>query len=243
MDSSEDDESNDVDADSWDGILGLDEDNFMQRKAQRADLRRDKRTGDSGRGRPAYTRWTQIDRRLVSPEVLERAGVRYEARPAFVAVLGVLGRAEMEEYERRSAEVRRSRIAGAAPLHRHPTRGRTPGTGLASDAEDSLRNEGGKSCVSQGTTRREAPEAVEETRHKERRKEDYERGQNVQLSRDPDTNHAGCCCHHCECESRTRRGGQGRRWAERGTNGMGLRETLSVLGALASLISLAKDVA
>ncbi|KAK4119623.1 hypothetical protein N657DRAFT_581253 [Parathielavia appendiculata] len=58
---------------------------------------------------PLDATWTKIDRKLVSPEVLEKAGVRYEARPNFVAVLGVLTREKIEEYAMRSLEVRNAR--------------------------------------------------------------------------------------------------------------------------------------
>lgn len=53
--------------------------------------------------------WTKIDRSLVSTELLERKGVRYEARPDFVAVLGVLRKATVIEWARLSAEIRASR--------------------------------------------------------------------------------------------------------------------------------------
>lgn len=55
---------------------------------------------------PLDAKWTRIRRALVSPEVLTKAGVRYEARPDFVFVLGVLTKDEISEYARKSAEVR-----------------------------------------------------------------------------------------------------------------------------------------
>jgi hypothetical protein len=63
---------------------------------------------------PLDATWTKIDRKLVSPEVLERAGVRYEARPNFVAVLGILSREQIEDYARKSFEVRNARSSPAA---------------------------------------------------------------------------------------------------------------------------------
>ena len=63
----------------------------------------------NGREIPADATWTRIRRELVSPVVLDRAGVRYEARPEFVAVLGVLSREEIREFARQSEEVRRAR--------------------------------------------------------------------------------------------------------------------------------------
>lgn len=62
-----------------------------------------------GREIPLDAKWTKIKRSLVSPVVLERAGVRYEARPDFVAVLGVLTREEIVEFARQSADVRNAR--------------------------------------------------------------------------------------------------------------------------------------
>ncbi|KAJ2905912.1 hypothetical protein MKZ38_003700 [Zalerion maritima] len=63
-------------------------------------------------------KWTKIKRSLVSPEVLDQAGVRYEARPAFVAVLGVLSKEKISEFSRATAEVRARR-------HRRVRRSRT----------------------------------------------------------------------------------------------------------------------
>lgn len=53
--------------------------------------------------------WTKIKRSLISIEVLNRAGVRYEARPDYVAVLGRLSREEIADYARQSADCRAAR--------------------------------------------------------------------------------------------------------------------------------------
>lgn len=58
---------------------------------------------------PIDAQWTKIRRTLVSPEALARAGVRYEARPEYVAVLGRLTKEEVMEFARQSAECRASR--------------------------------------------------------------------------------------------------------------------------------------
>lgn len=58
---------------------------------------------------PADAKWTKIARRLVSPEVLDQDHRRYEARPDFVAVLGVLSRDEIEDYAVRTEVLRSSR--------------------------------------------------------------------------------------------------------------------------------------
>ncbi|KAI0105625.1 hypothetical protein F4776DRAFT_474084 [Hypoxylon sp. NC0597] len=62
-----------------------------------------------GRDIPLEAKWTRIPRRLVSPEVLAGAGVRYEARPDFVAVLGELSRDQVADFARKTAEVRGAR--------------------------------------------------------------------------------------------------------------------------------------
>lgn len=68
---------------------------------------------------PPDAQWTRIKRERVSPEVLERAGVRYEARPDFVAVLGILTREQIEEYARQSAACRAARSRRGPPPRRH----------------------------------------------------------------------------------------------------------------------------
>lgn len=67
---------------------------------------------------PLDAKWTRIKRTLVSPEVLEKAGLRYEARPDFVAILGVLGREEIASLAKQSAEVRASRGRGHSDASR-----------------------------------------------------------------------------------------------------------------------------
>ncbi|RDA94489.1 hypothetical protein CP533_2753 [Ophiocordyceps camponoti-saundersi (nom. inval.)] len=65
-----------------------------------------------GKDIPMDAQWTKIRRSLVSPEVLERAGVRYEARPDFVAILGCLSRAQIIEFAEESAKCRAARSRG-----------------------------------------------------------------------------------------------------------------------------------
>ncbi|KAJ3524838.1 hypothetical protein NM208_g11892 [Fusarium decemcellulare] len=68
---------------------------------------------------PPEAQWTKIRRTLVSPEVLERAGVRYEARPEYVAILGRLSREEITQFARQSAECRAARSGRGPPPRRH----------------------------------------------------------------------------------------------------------------------------
>lgn len=49
-------------------------------------------------GTPAGARWTKIDRRLVSPAVLDAGHERYEETPNYVIVLRVLQKEEIQEY-------------------------------------------------------------------------------------------------------------------------------------------------
>ncbi|KHO01208.1 uncharacterized protein MAM_00209 [Metarhizium album ARSEF 1941] len=66
------------------------------------------RLGPDGYGRPIPmdATWTKIPRSLVSLRVLDRAGVRYEARPEYVAILGKLSREEVQDYATQSAHYR-----------------------------------------------------------------------------------------------------------------------------------------
>ena len=65
---------------------------------------------------PSDAKWTKIARRLVSPEVLDQDRRRYEARPGFVAVLGLLNRDEIEDYAVRSQALRAVRSRRSHPF-------------------------------------------------------------------------------------------------------------------------------
>ncbi len=60
---------------------------------------------------PQDAAWTKIDRRLVSARALDRWGVRYEARPTYVAVLGLLSKADIIKFVNLSSEIRKARYA------------------------------------------------------------------------------------------------------------------------------------
>jgi len=66
-----------------------------------------------GREIPLDALWTKIKRSVVSTEVLDQDGRRYEARPDFVAILGTLSREEIEAYAIRSRAVRHARAVRA----------------------------------------------------------------------------------------------------------------------------------
>lgn len=57
------------------------------------------------KGIPIGARWTKVDRRLVSPSVLE-GQERYEERPDYVIVLRVLSKEEIHDFALKTAEVR-----------------------------------------------------------------------------------------------------------------------------------------
>ncbi|KAK7425985.1 hypothetical protein QQZ08_007567 [Neonectria magnoliae] len=59
---------------------------------------------------PLDAHWTKISRALVGPEALERAGVRYEARPEYVAVLGSLSQEQIASLVHESKQDRAGRI-------------------------------------------------------------------------------------------------------------------------------------
>lgn len=89
---------------------------------------------------PLEAKWTRIKRTLVSPEVLDQAGLRYEARPEFVAVLGVLTREEIAGFAKKSAEVRASRARGSSNNHKRETDADSDSAGSSSDESDTSDN-------------------------------------------------------------------------------------------------------
>ncbi|PHH86389.1 hypothetical protein CDD83_10313 [Cordyceps sp. RAO-2017] len=89
-----------------------------------------------GKEIPMDAQWTKIRRSLVSPEVLERAGVRYEARPEYVAVLGRLTREQVAGYARQSAECRAARSAPPRTHGRRPPPRRRADSRSSRDDDD-----------------------------------------------------------------------------------------------------------
>lgn len=53
--------------------------------------------------------WTALPRTLISVELLGQAGLRYEARPDIIAILGTLGTKQIIDMTHRSAELRARR--------------------------------------------------------------------------------------------------------------------------------------
>ncbi|KAF5572457.1 hypothetical protein FPANT_13065 [Fusarium pseudoanthophilum] len=68
--------------------------------------------------------WTKISRRLVSVEVLHQAGLRYEARPDYVAILGVLSKEQVAKLVHESEATITSRPPPPYPGNRNPRRKR-----------------------------------------------------------------------------------------------------------------------
>ncbi|RDA82764.1 hypothetical protein CP532_2023 [Ophiocordyceps camponoti-leonardi (nom. inval.)] len=89
-----------------------------------------------GKDIPMDAQWTKIRRSLVSPEVLERAGVRYEARPDFVAILGCLSRAQIVEFAEQSAQCRAARSHGYMSGRSEDVRRTRPRSDSKSSRED-----------------------------------------------------------------------------------------------------------
>ncbi|PNY26267.1 Uncharacterized protein TCAP_03803 [Tolypocladium capitatum] len=89
-----------------------------------------------GKQIPLEAHWTKIRRTLVSPEVLERAGVRYEARPEYVAVLGRLTREQIADYARQSADCRAARSGRHVPHRKHDKHQRDRADSKSSREED-----------------------------------------------------------------------------------------------------------
>ncbi|KAJ8068643.1 hypothetical protein OCU04_002345 [Sclerotinia nivalis] len=58
---------------------------------------------------PPDAKWTKVKRSLISSEVLNQDGRRYEARPEFVAILGILTKDEIQNYASRSYTLREER--------------------------------------------------------------------------------------------------------------------------------------
>lgn len=102
--------------------------------SQRAPMRLapDRHGRDIGMG----AQWTRIPRHLVSPEVLEKAGVRYEARPTYVAILGRLSREEVKEFARRSADCRAARSMRQSPPRKSATQSHERNDSRSSNEED-----------------------------------------------------------------------------------------------------------
>ncbi|KAF7904729.1 hypothetical protein EAF00_002063 [Botryotinia globosa] len=63
----------------------------------------------SGHEIPPDAKWTKVKRSLISPEVLMKDGRRFEARPEFVAILGILTKEEIQQYAERSHVLREER--------------------------------------------------------------------------------------------------------------------------------------
>ncbi|KAK2699617.1 hypothetical protein QWA68_002020 [Fusarium oxysporum] len=82
--------------------------------------------------------WTKISRKLVSVEVLQQVGVRYEARPDYVAILGVLSREQVAKLVRESEATITSRPPPPYPEDRNPSAQGRPVSANIDDEEVSF---------------------------------------------------------------------------------------------------------
>ncbi|KAI1122391.1 hypothetical protein F5Y10DRAFT_76068 [Nemania abortiva] len=85
---------------------------------------------------PLDAKWTRIRRSLVSAEVLAREGLRYEARPDFVAILGELKREDISELAKKSQKVRNERQRIASSTSSGPTQAESNGSKWQLKAHD-----------------------------------------------------------------------------------------------------------
>jgi hypothetical protein len=85
---------------------------------------------------PLDAPWTKIKRSIISSEVLERAGVRYEARPEYVAILGRLSREQIADFARQSADIRAARERREAHYRDYETKYRSERSDSKSSRED-----------------------------------------------------------------------------------------------------------
>ncbi|KAI0392960.1 hypothetical protein F5Y17DRAFT_467218 [Xylariaceae sp. FL0594] len=89
-----------------------------------------------GRAIPLDAKWTRIRRSLVSPEVLAREGLRYEARPEFVAILGELKKEEIAVLARKTAVVRQGRLRSSSKSNGNGPQVQARGEGQVRQPED-----------------------------------------------------------------------------------------------------------
>lgn len=101
---------------------------------------------------PPEAKWTKINRRLVSPEVLDQAHLRYEARPEFVAVLGILSRAEIQDLTARSHALREARRRKHFPPEVPPPQPPRPAPMAIPTQSSSQRPRGGRDTPSEDET-------------------------------------------------------------------------------------------
>lgn len=95
-----------------------------------------------GNAIPMDAQWTKINRDRVSVEVLERSGVRYEARPQYVAILGRLSREQVDDLIRQTRDCRAARdLRDSAHRQRSHERTDSKSSRDEEDDEDDLFDE------------------------------------------------------------------------------------------------------
>lgn len=80
---------------------------------------------------PSDATWTRIDRRFMSVEILQKAGVRYEAREDFVAILGAVTSAQVVELVQHSTAIRQQRRPRHGTHVAEPHRAKSHGSEFA----------------------------------------------------------------------------------------------------------------
>ena len=97
------------------------------------------------------TRWTKIDRKLVSPEALDIGNERYEERSEHVIVLRVLTKDEIESYALKTREIREKRMERLQQLKEKKTLGaKTPLQDASRDNELRYGSQAGQMLAKHG---------------------------------------------------------------------------------------------
>lgn len=143
-----------------------------------------KQSKDYGKATSDET-WTKIRRTLISPSVLDKAGIVYQVFPDFVAILGRLSRLEIAEFAHESDELRRRRKCGKIPAYGSYTRPGGPcGTDHWKSNDDKLHLSGKLRSDARGASKeteyeqryRPRTASKEEERRRDRYKESKEDG-------------------------------------------------------------------
>ncbi|EFY96995.2 hypothetical protein MAA_07541 [Metarhizium robertsii ARSEF 23] len=185
---------------------------------------------------PSDATWTRIDRRFISVEMLQKAGVRYEAREDFVAILGAVTSAQVVELVQHSTAIRQQRRP------RHGTHVAAPYRAKSHESQFAQTNtpRAGRSALL--TAESDSDEDVNrssgpKSRNRERLQRRTVRGGKQRDQLQGETTYS---------VSRLQASGQSTskmlpRQSLKSTKGDLAVKTLSIAGSVASVISLAKD--
>ncbi|KFX98803.1 hypothetical protein O988_04193 [Pseudogymnoascus sp. VKM F-3808] len=213
-----------------------------------------------GREIPRDAKWTKIRRGLVSTEILEEDRLRYEARPEYVAILGVFSLPQIQDLAIRTAALREARRArsqsarNARPADPIPTAAAPPKKSVhfpdedtrisdTSDASSSSRSSADRRYSRDRTRRREGDGDRDRPQYAPRKPGQYRIPQSwadtPSASHGAVTSEGGRDRNRRDKEESVRggaRGSQNKRWSERFT-------AASIGGAAGSLLSVLSEAA